>query len=133
MHADSDAPPPLRIAIVGGGIAGLVTALALQQRLSSSSAGANVALTLLEQAPRLSEIGAGVSLGPNAQRVLRLLGLGEELDALAGETPRGSERDEELWFEFRVGQSGEDEGKVVAHVRRRFLREVSGAGCERTS
>ncbi|GAA5901017.1 hypothetical protein JCM8208_007592 [Rhodotorula glutinis] len=83
-------PPPLRIAIVGGGIAGLSS--------------------------RFAEIGAGVSLGPNAQRVLRLLGLGPELDAVAGETAGGL-RDGELWFQFRVGQRGENEGKVVAHVR----------------
>ncbi|GAA5847343.1 hypothetical protein JCM9279_000247 [Rhodotorula babjevae] len=118
MSNDRDDPPPLRIAIVGGGIAGLVTALAFQQRIasSSSSGSAPITLTLLEQSPRFAEIGAGVSLGPNAQRVLRLLGLGAELNAVAGETAHGL-GDGELWFQFRVGEKGEDEGKVVAHVR----------------
>ncbi|GAA5936503.1 hypothetical protein JCM3775_000838 [Rhodotorula graminis] len=120
MQPDSDAPvPPLRVAIVGGGIAGLVTALALQQRLALASAsGAHLplTLTLLEQSARFAEIGAGVSLGPNAQRVLRVIGLGPELDAVAGETA-GALSDGELWFQFRVGQRAEDEGKVFAHVR----------------
>ena len=102
-------PPPLRVAVVGGGIAGLVAALALQKRIDE---GAKLQLTVFEQASKFGEIGAGVSLGPNAQRVLRALGLGDELAAVAA--PPG--KDGDLWFEYRVGQKGEREGEAFAHV-----------------
>ena len=53
--------------VVGGGIGGLAVAAALGQR--------GVAVTLLEQAPRLSEVGAGVQISPNGLAVLRALGV----------------------------------------------------------
>jgi 2-polyprenyl-6-methoxyphenol hydroxylase and related FAD-dependent oxidoreductases len=51
----------LQIAIVGGGIGGLTAAVALRAR------GAKV--TVFEQAEELREIGAGISLNPNAAAV----------------------------------------------------------------
>jgi len=62
---------PLRVAIIGAGIGGLAAACALRQR------GFEVAL--YERATQLGEIGAGLQIGPNGVRVLRALGLGEEL------------------------------------------------------
>lgn len=53
--------------VVGGGIGGLAVATALAQR--------GVAVTLLERAPRLSEVGAGLQISPNGFAVLRALGL----------------------------------------------------------
>ena len=63
------------ITIIGGGIAGLTVATALAQR------GARV--TLLERAPALTEVGAGLQISPNAGRVLEALGLGPALDAVS--------------------------------------------------
>ena len=57
-----------RIDIVGGGIGGLTTALALARR------GHDVCI--LEQADALGEVGAGLQLGPNAMAVLHDLGVG---------------------------------------------------------
>jgi len=67
------------ILVVGGGIGGLATALALGQ------AGHVVHLT--EQAPAFGEIGAGLQLGPNAVRSLDRLGVWNSLKDLAV-TPR---------------------------------------------
>ena len=53
--------------IVGAGVAGLALALALGQR------GRTV--RLLEQAPAITEVGAGLQISPNGTRVLRALGL----------------------------------------------------------
>jgi len=59
------------VVIAGAGIGGLTAALALAQR--------GFGVTLLEQADRLEEIGAGIQLSPNASRILLALGLGERL------------------------------------------------------
>jgi salicylate hydroxylase len=61
----------LRVAIIGGGIGGLSAAIALHQM------GAQV--RVYEQARQLGEIGAGVALHRNSQRVLARLGLGKEV------------------------------------------------------
>ncbi|WP_265500004.1 FAD-dependent oxidoreductase [Paracoccus beibuensis] len=60
--------------IVGAGIGGLTAALALARR------GARV--TVLERAPALTEVGAGLQLSANSVRVLDALGLGASLDAV---------------------------------------------------
>lgn len=59
------------IGIVGGGIGGLAAALALQR--------AGFRPVVLEQAPVLAEVGAGLSLSPTAAHALNYLGLSEAL------------------------------------------------------
>ncbi len=66
-----------RIAIIGGGIAGLAAAVALHRR--------GIEVTVYEQAPALSEIGAGVQMTPNAMNALRVLGLEESAIEVAFE------------------------------------------------
>lgn len=61
--------PTDEVLIVGAGIGGLAAAIALRQ--------VGIGATIFEQAPVLEEVGAGVSLWPNATRVLRRLGLFE--------------------------------------------------------
>ena len=56
-----------RAIVVGGGIGGLASAIALARK--------GVAVTLVEQAVDLGEIGAGIQLSPNATRVLFAFGL----------------------------------------------------------
>src|ERR1044071_5557141 len=51
-----------KIAIIGGGIAGLAAALALFRR--------GIEVAVYEQAGELSEIGAGVQMTPNAMKAL---------------------------------------------------------------
>jgi salicylate hydroxylase len=59
------------VLIAGAGIGGLTAALALAQR--------GFPVAVFEQAERLTEIGAGIQLSPNAARVLIALGLRERL------------------------------------------------------
>jgi salicylate hydroxylase len=68
----------MRILIAGAGIAGLAAALALARK--------GHAVQVIEQAPALEEVGAGLQLGPNAMRVLDALGIGEAV-AAAGQSP----------------------------------------------
>ena len=65
----------LRIAVVGGGIAGLTLAAALLRL--------GLRCQVYERAPQLHEVGAGIQLSPNAVRPLRALGLGGRLEAVA--------------------------------------------------
>lgn len=59
------------VLVVGAGIGGLSAALAL--------ARAGVPVRILEAAPRLEEVGAGIQLAPNATRVLDQLGVFDAL------------------------------------------------------
>jgi 2-polyprenyl-6-methoxyphenol hydroxylase-like FAD-dependent oxidoreductase len=68
------------ILVIGGGIGGLAAAVALRR--------AGIRVLVFEQAPALEEVGAGVSLWPNAVRALEALGLDGAV--LAGH--RGLER-----------------------------------------
>ena len=61
--------------VAGGGMGGLTAALALAKK------GYNV--TVLERAPVLGEIGAGIQLGPNAFHVFDRLGVGEAARGMA--------------------------------------------------
>jgi salicylate hydroxylase len=69
----------MRIAIIGGGIGGLSAALHLLH--------AGLDVQVYEQAPRITEIGAGIQISPNASRLLIRLGLRATLDA-AGVFPQ---------------------------------------------
>jgi salicylate hydroxylase len=62
----------LRVTVLGAGVAGLAVARALALK------GARV--TVLEQAPEIREVGAGLQISPNGARVLSALGLGGALD-----------------------------------------------------
>ncbi len=55
--------------VAGGGIGGIAAALALVR--------CGFAVKVLEQAPQLGEIGAGIQLGPNAFAAFDALGIGE--------------------------------------------------------
>ena len=63
----------LDICVAGGGIGGLAVARALALR------GARV--TLLEQSPAITEVGAGLQISPNGYAVLRAIGLGDAVRA----------------------------------------------------
>ncbi|MDA5095702.1 FAD-dependent monooxygenase [Aliiroseovarius sp. KMU-50] len=63
------------ITVLGGGIGGLAAAVALAQK------GAQV--TVLEQAPEITEVGAGLQISPNGFRVLQALGLEQQAYAKA--------------------------------------------------
>ena len=65
----------LPILVAGGGIGGLAAALALVRR--------GFSVKVLEQAPHIGEIGAGIQLGPNAFAAFDALGVGLQARARA--------------------------------------------------
>jgi 6-hydroxynicotinate 3-monooxygenase len=58
---------PLRVAIVGAGMGGLATAAALRR--------IGIEVQVYEQAQQFARLGAGIQVGCNAMKVLRVLGL----------------------------------------------------------
>ena len=70
----------LTVGVVGAGIGGLTTALAVRR------AGHEV--VCFERAQELNEVGAGIQIGPNASRLLHRLGLAEPLAAVAVQPTR---------------------------------------------
>ncbi len=60
----------LPVIVAGGGIGGLATALALVRQ--------GFTVKVLEQAPEIGEIGAGIQLGPNAFHAFDALGIGDK-------------------------------------------------------
>jgi len=94
------------IAIIGGGIGGLVAGIALKR------AGQNV--RIYERAPAFGEVGAGISMSPNAVLGLRSLGLGDFLEETASEP---------LEQQLCHGSTGE----LLQAIDRRKTRERYGA------
>lgn len=66
---------PENVLVAGAGMAGLASALAL--------AATGRECLILERAPVLEEVGAGLQLSPNATRILRRLGVLDRLDGIA--------------------------------------------------
>jgi 5-methylphenazine-1-carboxylate 1-monooxygenase len=64
-----------KVAIIGGGIAGLALALNLKRR--------NIDCRVYETAPELKELGVGITLLPHATREIDALGLLDEIKPLA--------------------------------------------------
>jgi salicylate hydroxylase len=64
-----------QVVIAGGGIGGLAAAVACAQR--------GVPIQLFERAAQLSEVGAGIQIGPNVTRILQAWGLGAALAQVA--------------------------------------------------
>jgi salicylate hydroxylase len=61
----------LKVAIIGAGIGGLAAACALRRR--------GIEVEIHERSQKLEEVGAGLQIGPNGFKVLRALGLEDEL------------------------------------------------------
>ncbi|KAK3319049.1 hypothetical protein B0H66DRAFT_255486 [Apodospora peruviana] len=115
---------PFRIAIIGGGIGGIVTALFLHHFCSQK---AEIEIDIYEQAPQYREIGAGIGLGVNATKLLvQIPGLVEAINTISG-TRNG------VWFTLRrwddgdeiVTMGADESGKVrFAAVSRAELLDV---------
>lgn len=82
------------ILIAGGGIGGFAAALALAKR--------GFKVKVLEQAPEIGEIGAGIQLGPNAFNAFDALGIGDRARARAVYTDYMVMHD--ALDEYRVGR-----------------------------
>jgi salicylate hydroxylase len=87
----------LEIAVIGAGIAGLAATRALQR--------AGFRVRVYEQTAVLGEVGAGLSVSPNAAHALNALGLGPRLQAIGVEPERGAVK------HWRTGE-------ILVHIER---------------
>lgn len=76
----------MHVVLAGGGVGGMTAALALLRR--------GIEVTVLEQAPALTEVGAGIQISPNGNRALDHLGVFESLRQLSCDPVRKEFR---LW------------------------------------
>jgi salicylate hydroxylase len=83
-----------KVLVVGGGIGGITSVLALRQR--------GIDAQLYEQAGAFGQVGAGIQVSSNAARILLKLGLGEALKKVAtypeGRDYRGWDTGERLYY-----------------------------------
>lgn len=87
----------IRVAVIGGGIAGL----ALTTQLVKYH---HLDVQLYEAAPQFSEIGAGISFGANAVKAIELLGLSQEYEVIADKVKAPYT---DIWFQWRNGYTDE--------------------------
>ncbi len=119
-------PEQPTLLIAGGGIAGLTAALAAHH--------AGLAARLFERVPALTEVGAGLQLGPNAMKVLRALGLDEAVRT-AGHAPASLEMREggtgQTLFCVPAGEAAEARwGAPYLNIRRADLQAILAAAVE---
>ena len=104
--------PPLTVAIIGGGLGGLFTALSLHHHCAS-----NLNISVYEQAPQYKEIGAGVGIGVNAAKLFERLGLLDDAFKIAGSRKH-------IWLSFRRYDDGREILTVPAKEEGR-LKQLS--------
>jgi 2-polyprenyl-6-methoxyphenol hydroxylase-like FAD-dependent oxidoreductase len=97
----------MKTLVIGGGIAGLSTAIALEQ--------AGIPCEVFESAPEFREVGAGIWMAPNAMQVFQHLGIAD-LVARGG-------------FPLRAGELATDKGEVISTMSmEEIARELAGGG-----
>ena len=115
-----------RYEIIGGGIAGLTTALSLARHGLSS--------TVHERAATFEEVGAGIQLSPNAMRILIALGLQDVLMATAVEPARitlNDGRNGRQLAALPLGKTAEDRyGAPYLVIHRADLQRTLVDACE---
>ena len=115
-----------KILIVGAGIGGLTAALALLRR--------GFPVEVFDQAPALSELGAGIQIAANGSRVLRELGLGDEIERIgitAGQVDLRVWNSDERWRMQDHGTAAARYGSPHYTMHRADLQEMLRCAVER--
>jgi salicylate hydroxylase len=120
--------PSVRIAIVGGGLAGLATANALK--------AFGIEAEIFETAPALGEIGAAVNVSPQAAKALAAIGLADKIAAVGHCSPgmytRNMQTGEFLEFSDRF-KLAERYGAPYYSFHRADLLDALASGLERSA
>jgi 2-polyprenyl-6-methoxyphenol hydroxylase-like FAD-dependent oxidoreductase len=110
--------------VVGGGIAGLTSAIALSQ--------AGWRATVLERAPAFGEVGAGLAISGNGMTALAALGLDEAVRAVACRTATAGYQDHSGRWLMRLPDSRHDPAAITTIwcVHRQRLHSCLRAAAE---
>ena len=102
----------INVAIIGGGIVGLCTAIGLNKY-------PHINVQVYESAPDFGEIGAGIALGANSLRALRLIDPQLEEMCLSIATRNGDKDNLDTWFVSYLGehQDGRDEPLKLGAIK----------------
>lgn len=110
--------PGLRVAIIGGGIAGVTLALGLLSR--------GIGTTVYERSTSFREIGAGIGFTPNSERAMKAL------DArIHAAFKRVTVRNGTDWFMWMDGCRPPSEDGRELMVHKMYLGERGFEGCAR--
>ena len=104
------------IAIIGAGLGGAAAATTLQQ------AGFDV--TVYEQAPAFTRLGAGIHMGPNVLKIFRRMGIEKQLEALGSHPEYWFSRDEKGEYLSRIKVGGQEYGASYITVHRGDLHAL---------
>ncbi|GAB4400536.1 MAG: FAD-dependent monooxygenase [Anaerolineales bacterium] len=107
-----------KIIIIGGGIGGLCTAIALQQH--------GFEVKVYEKVKRLGEVGAGLTLWSNALKVLRALGVADAVINAGSKLKRSQIRanNGETLFDARTDEMEARYGEPVVAIHRADLHQI---------
>lgn len=111
----------IHVAIVGGGIGGVVLGIAL-------SKFQHIKYTIFESRGAFGEIGAGVAFFKNGHSAMRLIdpriweSYSKEVASFNGWDDK-----QDVWFDFLNGERGENEGKRIIEVQMNNPKGLSGA------
>jgi 2-polyprenyl-6-methoxyphenol hydroxylase-like FAD-dependent oxidoreductase len=113
--------PTPRAVVIGSGIGGLTAAVALCR--------SGWQVTVLERAPSLEPVGAGIGLAPNGQRALDVIGLGDDIRDLAAWQGDGGMRDPRGRWLARTNSAAAAErfgGPLVLVHRATLIDRIAG-------
>ena len=108
----------MTVDIIGGGIGGLTTAIALHQK--------GINFRLFEQAPEMKPVGAGILLANNAMQIFRKLGLYETILEAGNRIERLLVTDAQLnpFSTMQVGTFAEKYGVQAVSIHRGMLQQI---------
>ncbi len=107
-----------KIIIIGGGIGGLCTAIALQQN--------GFEVSVYEKVEKLGTVGAGLTLWTNAVKVLRAIGVADQVIGAGSKVSRSYIRTSngDILHDARMGEFEEKYGEPVVAIHRSALHEI---------
>ena len=107
-----------KVVIIGGGIGGLCAAIALQQN--------GFEVSVCEKVEKLGAVGAGLTLWTNAVKVLRAIGVADQVIGAGSIVSRSYIRisNGDILHDARMGEFEEKYGEPVVAIHRSVLHEI---------